>query len=141
MLENQTLASGIRIAVLLNTSASTPYFSSVQSSFTTTASQAINDPKGLNLGKLGPRADIHFYDPIVAQSYPDPAYYDLIILSGGTADVRNPEPWVEKMLAFIRHVVQSFPEKKMVGICWGHQAICAALGGTVTVMEEPEVGV
>ncbi|KAJ9257385.1 hypothetical protein DTO027B5_3900 [Paecilomyces variotii] len=141
MLEDQAASPGTRIAILMNTSSSIPFFRFVRTSFTTTASQAVNDLGGLNPGVLDPTADIHFYDPIVAQSYPDPSYYDLIILSGGTADVRNPEPWVEKMLAYIRHLAESFPEKKMVGICWGHQAICAALGGTVIAMEEPELGI
>lgn len=141
MLGDQTVSPGTKIAVLINTSASTPFSRSVRTSFTKTASQAIHDSNNLQSDALDPTADIHFYDPIIAQSYPDPSYYDLIILSGGTADVRDPEPWVEKMLAFIRYLAENFPEKKMVGICWGHQAICAALGGTVRAMEQPEVGV
>lgn len=84
---------------------------------------------------------VDFYDPIVAQTYPDPSAYDLIILSGGTADPMGSEPWVLKVQSFIRQTVSSFPRKKILGICWGHQTICVAFGGIVIDMDGPEIGV
>ncbi|UPX14395.1 Glucosinolate gamma-glutamyl hydrolase [Ascochyta rabiei] len=34
-----------------------------------------------------PGAQVDFFDPIEVQIYPEPGQYDLIVLSGGTADV------------------------------------------------------
>src|ERR1700712_4049769 len=48
---------------------------------------------------------IDFYDPIITQQYPDPVGYDLIILSGGTADPMGHDPWVLKLQKFLRKTV------------------------------------
>jgi GMP synthase-like glutamine amidotransferase len=84
---------------------------------------------------------IDFFDPVVAQVHPDRSNYDLIVLSGGTADPMGSDPWVLKLQAFLRAAIKDYPKQKMVGICWGHQTICAALGGTVGRMDAAEIGV
>ncbi|EKG12106.1 Glutamine amidotransferase type 1 [Macrophomina phaseolina MS6] len=90
---------------------------------------------------VAPDSAVDFYDPIDDQRYPNAGEYDLIILSGGTADIKAPDPWVLQELEFVRKIVAS-PNVKLVGICWGHQAIHVALGGKLIVMEEgPELGV
>ena len=43
--------------------------------------------------------------------------------------------------AGIRRTVKEFPKQKIVGICWGHQTICVAFGGTVRKMAAAEIGV
>lgn len=84
---------------------------------------------------------VDFYDPIVAQAYPDPSQYDLIVLSGGTADPMGTDPWVLKVQDFLRTNVAEYPKQKFLGICWGHQTICVTFGGSVGNMEGPELGV
>lgn len=84
---------------------------------------------------------IDFYDPIIAQQHPDPAEYDLIVLSGGTADPMGHDPWVLKLQKYLRKTVSEYPKQKLVGICWGHQTISVTFGGVVENMPGPELGV
>lgn len=111
----------MRIAVLINTSPDTPLEPYVRSSWKRA------------LKAVEPTADIHFFDPVIAQKYPDPLDYDLIVLSGGSTDPRSDEPWVVKMRDFVREVAEG--STKLLGICWGHQVIAEALGGKVETME------
>jgi GMP synthase-like glutamine amidotransferase len=126
-----------RIAILLNGFASTltpairtSFISAISSAFSLSSLSSSSPPK------------IDFYDPIVAQIYPDPAEYNLIVLSGGTADPMGSQPWVLKMQEFLRTTSREWPEKKIVGICWGHQTMCVSFGGKVGNREGgAEVGV
>ena len=123
----------LKIAILLNSFAS-PLTPLIRSSFITAITFA--SPCSL------PPPTIDFFDPIIAQTYPNPADYDLIVLSGGTADPMGSQPWVLKMQEFLRSTARDYPQRKMVGICWGHQTMCVAFGGVVGNREEgAEIGV
>jgi len=87
-----------------------------------------------------PGAQVDFFDPIEAQIYPEPAQYDLIVLTGGTADAMAKNiPWVLMMQDFLRMTVEKCPTQKILGICWGHQTINITFGGVVGPMDKPEV--
>ncbi|ORY03563.1 class I glutamine amidotransferase-like protein [Clohesyomyces aquaticus] len=89
-----------------------------------------------------PGAQVDFFDPIEAQIYPEPGQYDLIVLTGGTADAMAKDVhWVLKMQDFLRTTVEKCPTQKIVGICWGHQIIHVTFGGVVGPMDKFEVGV
>lgn len=55
---------------------------------------------------------------------------DAVFIGGaGPYSVAQEYPWMEKLLGFVRHVVDaSIP---LFGSCWGHQLIARAMGGTV----------
>jgi GMP synthase-like glutamine amidotransferase len=116
----------LHVAVLMNGYPS-PYSSSATDSFASAIRAA------------SPAAQIDFYDPIEKQVYPDQARYDLLVLSGGTEDPSGDRSWVRKMQAFLRRTVASQPALKIVGVCWGHQTLCVAFGGTVGAMLKAEV--
>lgn len=86
-----------------------------------------------------PYARIENFSPIDAGSFPDASNFDLIILTGGLFDLTVPEekfdPWVRDTIDFIRETVTEHHNVKLLGICWGHQVICLALGGEVAARQ------
>lgn len=54
---------------------------------------------------------------------------DGIIISGSPASVNDPDPWIARLLDTIRGAVAT--GVPVFGACFGHQAVAAALGGTV----------
>lgn len=62
--------------------------------------------------------------------YPeDPSEYDAFLITGSKSSVYEDKTWIRDLLRFIRQLHRW--RKKTVGICFGHQAIALALGGTV----------
>jgi GMP synthase-like glutamine amidotransferase len=60
---------------------------------------------------------------------PDPASCDGIVITGSPASVNDERGWIARLLGLIRDLhARGVP---LVGICFGHQAIAAALGGRV----------
>ncbi|KAK7885608.1 hypothetical protein LTR67_010401 [Exophiala xenobiotica] len=85
-----------------------------------------------------PDAVVQHFQPIDGGLLPDASDYDLVILTGGTYDLTQPgnfDPWVAGLLDWIRNTVASSPQTKLLGICWGHQAISHALGGKIAYRE------
>ena len=64
---------------------------------------------------------------VQAGALPDAGAHDAVIIMGSPAGVYDPLPWIAPLLQFIRAADSS----KMVGICFGHQAMAQALGGDV----------
>jgi GMP synthase-like glutamine amidotransferase len=75
---------------------------------------------------LGPGFEIETFD-VQAGELPDPGAHDAVLITGSPAGVYDPLPWIEPLLAFTR----SAKDSKMVGVCFGHQAMAEALGGHV----------
>ncbi|KZS91536.1 glutamine amidotransferase class-I, partial [Sistotremastrum niveocremeum HHB9708] len=72
---------------------------------------------------------VHGYD-VRAMQYPDLNEYDGVIITGSSASAYDPLPWISKLVAFMSDCVQSHPRITIVGICFGHQIMARALGGS-----------
>lgn len=95
-----------------------------------------------NIQRSAPTAELDIC--CVANGEPIPAdlsHYRLIILSGGKvnliAEDRDEVPkWAIDVLEMVRRIVGEKAMPKLLGICWGHQAIHHALGGELAWVEQ-----
>jgi len=63
---------------------------------------------------------------------------DYVVVLGAVSSVNDPDPWIAAELDWLRAVdAAGVP---VLGICFGAQAICAALGGRVEPMDRLEIG-
>ena len=58
----------------------------------------------------------------------DPAECDAYIVTGAAAGVYDPDPWIGELMGFLR---AAKGKAKLVGVCFGHQAMAQAFGGQV----------
>jgi GMP synthase-like glutamine amidotransferase len=121
------ISTSFKAAVLVNS------ISALDPAFNAAFRESING--------ASPGAQIEFFDPIEAQTYPEAGQYDLIVLTGGaTADASAKDiPWVLKMHDFLRITAEKHPKQKVVAVCWGHEAIHIAFGGAIGPMANFEV--
>ena len=84
----------------------------------------------------GAELDVHLFP----DDGPLPAFdgVDHIVVLGAVSSVNDPDPWIAEELAWIRAADQS--GVPVFGICFGAQALCAALGGRVEAMDRKEIG-
>ncbi len=63
---------------------------------------------------------------------------DHVVVLGAVSSVNDPDPWIAAELAWLRGAdTAGVP---VLGICFGAQALCAALGGRVEAMDRMEIG-
>jgi len=55
--------------------------------------------------------------------------YDFFITTGSKADAYDDSPWIKQLIEFIHRLDEE--EKKLIGICFGHQIIAMARQGRV----------
>jgi hypothetical protein len=122
-----TISTPFKVAVLVNS------ISALDPAFNAAFRECISS--------ASPGARIDFFDPIEAQTYPEPGQYGLIVLTGGaTADASAKDiPWVLKMHNFLRTTAEKHPKQKIVAVCWGHEVTHIAFGGVIGPMGKFEV--
>ena len=70
---------------------------------------------------------------------PDPREYEFVVALGSGATARGDGPdWVAREIEWLRAADQACVP--VLGICFGAQALAAALGGCVRRLREPELG-
>ena len=96
------------------------------------------EKRGYTLDHFVVVEDIDF--PQVSATFPANGDHDLIVLMGAPWSVYDPamSGWVLPELEFIRVKVNA--GVPVLGICFGAQALSAALGGTVSRADHPEYG-
>ncbi|HKM63801.1 MAG TPA: type 1 glutamine amidotransferase [Acidisphaera sp.] len=75
---------------------------------------------------LGPAREADIFD-VPSGELPSDASCDAYVLTGSPAGVYDDLPWIPPLLAFLR---QSRGRARFVGICFGHQAMAVAFGGS-----------
>jgi GMP synthase-like glutamine amidotransferase len=75
---------------------------------------------------LGDGFEIERFDAELGE-LPNPAAHSAYLITGSPAGVYEPLAWIDPLRQFIRAAGQA----KMIGICFGHQAMAEALGGHV----------
>ena len=58
-----------------------------------------------------------------------------VILPGSSSSIYDEHEGIDKLKQWIRYFNAKYPDVKMLGICFGAQAICESLGGKVDKME------
>ncbi|HEU0133948.1 MAG TPA: type 1 glutamine amidotransferase [Allosphingosinicella sp.] len=77
---------------------------------------------------LGQGFTTRVYEAAAGELPAEPDAHPAILVTGSAAGVYEPLPWIPPLLAFLR---ESKGRSKLVGICFGHQAMAEALGGRV----------
>ena len=80
---------------------------------------------------LGDGFDIEAFD-VPSGRFPELGDHDACLITGSPAGVYEQLPWIADLLDFIRAAKDS----KLVGVCFGHQAMAEALGGHVEKSEK-----
>lgn len=74
-----------------------------------------------------------------AGPWPDPTRFGAIVPLGAEQSVAtSTDPWIAPQLAFLREAHER--GVPVLGVCFGGQALAAALGGTVRAAAGPEIG-
>lgn len=66
---------------------------------------------------------------------PEPGMHSHVILSGSESSITEPEGWALRELGWVRQLAERGVH--ILGSCWGHQLIAAALGGPTCVRRSP----
>jgi len=76
---------------------------------------------------LGPGFDIDRFDVAAGELPDNPSDHDAYLITGSPAGVYDALPWIEPLKEFLR----TAKDRKMVGVCFGHQVMAEAFCGRV----------
>jgi len=81
------------------------------------------------------------YDVEHKMEYPaDLDGYDAIMLTGSKSSAYDKLEWIDKLVAYVKKVAEEISRVKIIGICFGHQIIARALGGSCVPNDCWEMG-
>lgn len=91
-----------------------------------------------NIRNTAPSAQLDICCIANGEPVPNVSDYRLVILSGGKVNLlEDKKPtWVLQVLDMVRKVANDPTGPRLLGICWGHQAIHYALGGSLAWLED-----
>ena len=72
------------------------------------------------------------------EEVPDSYDFDAAVVTGSRSSVYWDEPWIEPLTDWVQTAVEG--GMAVLGVCFGHQVLADALGGTVEDMGEYEIG-
>jgi GMP synthase-like glutamine amidotransferase len=81
---------------------------------------------------LGPGFAVRAYDVASGELPARPDAHPAFLITGSAAGIYEPLEWISPLLAFLR---EARGRSKLVGICFGHQAMAEAFGGRVEKSE------
>ncbi|EGN94380.1 hypothetical protein SERLA73DRAFT_188231 [Serpula lacrymans var. lacrymans S7.3] len=80
--------------------------------------------------ELVSQLNVDSYDVVDKQEYPDDDIsYDAVVMTGSAASAYQNLEWINKLIAYVKRLVEEKPEVKIFGICFGHQIVARAVGG------------
>lgn len=74
----------------------------------------------------------------VREELPETFAFDAAVVTGSRASVYWDEPWIDALVEWVDEATDR--ELPLLGVCFGHQVLAEALGGTVEDMGEYEIG-
>jgi GMP synthase-like glutamine amidotransferase len=80
------------------------------------------------LGQVDPELEFEVFDVEQGQFPQDIDEVDAYLMTGSKSSVYDDKPWIAQLMEFVRELHRR--EKKLVGICFGHQLVAHALGGS-----------
>lgn len=79
--------------------------------------------------KCDPSISFQTFDTQLNEYPADLDAFDAYLITGSKSSVYDKEPWIEILMEFVRELNEQ--QKKLIGICFGHQLVAQALGGRV----------
>ncbi|KAG6877343.1 hypothetical protein C0993_008480, partial [Termitomyces sp. T159_Od127] len=83
------------------------------------------------------------YDVVHKMEYPTDDQlrtFDALMYTGSASNAFDDIEWINTLVAFTARVVHDHPTLKLIGICFGHQIIARALGGSCVRNDRWEIG-
>jgi GMP synthase (glutamine-hydrolysing) len=83
------------------------------------------------------RASVEEFD-LTAGHVPQELPHDAVVVTGSRASVYWDDDWIDTARETVREALDH--DLPVLGVCWGHQLLADALGGTVEAMADREIG-
>ncbi|KAI9797408.1 MAG: hypothetical protein M1835_000741 [Candelina submexicana] len=91
------------------------------------AADALGQPEVISSRK---GMEVTMWDVVTAQSHPDLADIDAILLTGSRHNSFDDNPWIVKLVDFVTRVLAQ-DRVRIIGVCFGHQIVGRAMGAKV----------